>query len=116
IALGGSYAIGAVWMAHPQWGWLTQYLMWTPGIAALVLQAVRREPPRALGFRFTGAGPWVVAFLYPFAVIAACIGIGYAIRLVTGTDVIHFQPETVHANDLGVAATGLGVVALRLVR
>src|SRR5690242_13139 len=95
IALGGSYAIGAVWVAHPSWGWLSQYLMWTPGIAALVLQAVRREPPRELGFRFTGAAPWVAAFLFPFAMIAACVGIGYLLRAITGTDVIHFQPEVV---------------------
>ncbi len=116
MALGGSYAIGALWMAHPEWGWLTQYLMWTPGVAALVLQAVRREPPRALGFRFTGAGPWLAAFLYPFGMIATCIALAYAIRLVSGSDVIHFQPETMRAELFGITASGMGLVPLRLAR
>ena len=83
LALGGSAAIGSLWVARPEWWWLSQFLMWTPGIAALVLQAVRREPPRALGFAFTGAGPWLVAFVYPFGVIACCIGLAYAIRAIS---------------------------------
>lgn len=116
IALGGSYAIGAVWVARPQWGWLTQYLMWTPGVAALVLQAMAREPPRAMGFGFTRAAPWAVAFLYPFGVIGACVALGYAIGALTGADVIHFQPSTVHFDVFGVHATGLALVPLRLVR
>src|SRR5437870_4292282 len=95
-ALGGSYTIGAIWIAHPDWGWLSQYLMWSPGAAGLVLQALHRQPPRMMGFRFTGVGPWLAAFLYPPIVIAACIALGYAIRAVTGADVIHFQPGTVH--------------------
>jgi len=110
IALGGSYVIGAVWVAHPQWRWLSQYLMWTPAVAALVLQAIRREPPRVAGYRFTGAGPWLVAFLYPFAVVGACVGLGYVIRYATGTDVIHFQPETVKLAFLGIDGTGLALV------
>jgi membrane protease YdiL (CAAX protease family) len=116
IALGGSYAIGAFWIAHPQWGWLSQYLMWTPAVAALVLHAIRREPPRAMGFRFTGAGPWLAAFLYPFAVIAACVALGYAIRLASGADVIHFQPATVTMTILGVHASGMALLPIRLAR
>jgi len=112
IALGGSYAIGALWVAHPDKGWLSQYLMWTPGIAALVLQLVRREPPRALGFRFTGAAPWVAALLFPLAVIAACVALGYAIRAITGSDVIHFQPDTVRHEFLGIEAQGMALVPL----
>ena len=73
FALGGAYAVGALWIARPQWGWLSQYLMWTPGLAGLAVQLLRRQPPRTMGFRFTGAGPWLAAFLYPFAVIAACV-------------------------------------------
>lgn len=115
IALVGSYAIGAVWIAR-RWGWLTQYLMWTPGIAALVLQWVRREPPRALGFAFTGAGPWVAALAYPFGVIAGCIALGYAIGGLTGTDVITFQPETVRFPVFGIEASGMALVPLRLAR
>ncbi len=116
LALGGSYAIGAVWIAHPEWRWLTQFLMWTPAVAALVVHAIRREPPRAMGFAFTGAGPWLAAFLYPFGVIAACIALGYAIRLVTGAEVIRFQPEAVHIPIFGVGASGMAVVPLWLAR
>jgi membrane protease YdiL (CAAX protease family) len=115
IALGGSYLIGALWIMR-HWGWLSQYLMWTPGIAALVLQAIRREPPRALGFRFTGAGPWVVAVLYPLVLVATCIGLGYALRFVTGNDVIHFQPDAVRFKVFGIEASGLSLVPLRLTR
>lgn len=116
LAVGGSWAIGAWWVAHPSQGWISQYLMWTPGAAALLLQAVRREPPRAMGFAFTGAAPWMVALAYPFGVIAACIALGYAIRALGGGDVIHFQPSTVTMRVWGVQATGLAIVPLRLAR
>jgi membrane protease YdiL (CAAX protease family) len=116
IALGGSYAIGALWVARPQWGWLSQYLMWTPGVAAIVVQLLRREPPRAMGFAFTGAGPWLAAFAYPFAVIAACIAIGYALQATVGGDLIHFQPQAVELRVWGVARSGLAIVPLRLAR
>ena len=116
IALGGSYAIGAYWIAHPSRGWLSQYLMWTPGVAALVLQAVRREPPRAIGFRFTGAAPWLVALVYPFGVIAACVALGYGLGAVSGADVIHFQASTVRMRVWGVDGAGLAVVPMRLLR
>ena len=116
IALGGAYAVGALWLGHPRWGWLSQYLMWTPGIAGLIVQGLRRQPPRAMGFRFTGAAPWLVAFLYPIAVIASCIALAYAIRAVTSADVVHFQPETVRFKVFGIAASGLRLVPLRLAR
>jgi hypothetical protein len=114
IALGGSFAIGAVWVAHPERGWISQYLMWTPGIAALVLQLVRREAPRAEGFQFTGAGQWVVGFVYPFGMIAACVGLGYLIQAFSGADIIHFKPETVRLPVFGAERTGMELVALRL--
>jgi membrane protease YdiL (CAAX protease family) len=69
-----------------------------------------------MGFGFTGAGPWLAAFAYPSLVIAACVAIGYAIRGVTGADVIHFQPETVRFQVSGIAASGLGLVPLRVAR
>ncbi len=116
IALGGSAAIGSLWVARPEWWWLSQFLMWSPGIAALVLQAVRREPPRALGFAFTGAGPWVAAFVYPFAVIACCVGLAYAIQATSGLAIIHFQPETIELEVFGVHTAGLQAVPLRLAR
>jgi hypothetical protein len=116
IAVLGSWSIGAIWAARPQWGWLTQFLMWTPGVAALVLQAIRHEPPGALGFRFTGAAPWLAAIAYPFAVMGGCIALAYAIRLTTGRDVIHFQPQMVHTTFVGVHASGLATLPLRLLR
>ena len=115
LALSGSFAIGAVWIAHPEWGWLSQFLMWTPAVAALVVQAIRREPPRAMGFAFTGAGPWLAAFLYPFGVIAACVALGYAIRAATGAEVIRFQPDAVRS-FFGVEASGLALVPPVLAR
>jgi membrane protease YdiL (CAAX protease family) len=116
VALGGSYAIGAYWLAHPDRGWLSQYMMWTPGIAGLLVQALRREPPRTMGFRFTGAAPWLVAFFYPIGVIATCIAIAYAIQLISGVGVVHFQPDAVRFKVFGVAASGLGLVPLRFAR
>jgi membrane protease YdiL (CAAX protease family) len=114
LALAGSYAVGAVWIAHPERGWITQFLMWSPAVAALVVQAIRREAPRAMGFRFTGVGPWLAAIAYPFAVIAACLVLAHAIELVTGAEVIHYQPDTVRRTVFGVDATGLALVPLRL--
>ena len=116
VALGGSFALGAYWVTHPDKGWLSQYLMWMPGIAGLLVQALRREPPRTMGFRFTGAAPWLVAFLYPIAVITLCIGLGYGVQLFTGADVIHFQPEAVSFKVWGIPATGLELVPLRFAR
>ena len=114
IALGGSMAIGSLWVARPAWWWLSQFLMWTPGIAALVLQAIRREPPRALGFAFTGAGPWVGALVYPFGVIACCVGLAYAIGAISGAPIIWFQPETIELKVWGVQTEGLATVPVRL--
>jgi hypothetical protein len=106
----------AYWLAHPDRGWLSQYMMWTPGVAGLLVQALRREPPRTMGFHYTGAAPWLAAFFYPIALIAACIAIAYALRFVSGADVIHFQPEAMHFKVFGVAASGLGLVPLRFAR
>ena len=116
IALAGSYTIGAVWITHPRWGWLSQFLMWSPGIAGLVVQGLRREAPRTMGFAIGKRAPWLIAFVYPFGVIAACVLLAYAIRAVTGADIIHYQPQTVHLEVYGMAATGLDLVPLRLLR
>lgn len=116
IAVGGGWLVGALWVARPEWGWLSQFLMWTPGVAALVVLALRREPPRTLGFEYTGAGPWVAAYLYPFAVIGACIALAYAIRAVTGTDVIHLSDQMPKMEMFGVEASGVTLAALRIVR
>ena len=113
IALGGSYLIGWYWVTHPRHGWITQFLMWTPAVAALVLQAIRREPPRALGFRIDGAGPWIAAVLYPFAMISACLALAYLLQAVIGGDIIHYQGEVMSAEIFGVEASGVRLLPLR---
>jgi membrane protease YdiL (CAAX protease family) len=116
IALGGSYVIGVVWAAHPAWGWITQFMMWTPGIAGLTVQALRREPPRTMSFGLGSCGwrPWAVAFLYPFAVIAACVVLAYCVRTVGGSGVIWFQPEHVNSYVFGTNRPGMAAVPVRL--
>jgi len=117
LTLAGSFALGAVWATHPQWGWLSQLLMWSPGVAALIVMlAIRREPPRAMGFAFTGASPWLAALLYPFGVIACCVLIARGLGAVTGADVIHLQADTVRFKVFGVEAVGFGLVPLRILR
>ncbi len=116
IALGGSYAIGIVWVRHPSWGWLSQFLMWTPGIAGLLVQGLRREPPRTMGFAIGRPLPWLVAFVFPFCVIATCVVLAYALRAITGADIIHFQPEVVTRMLFGTKATGLDLVPVLLTR
>jgi membrane protease YdiL (CAAX protease family) len=113
LALGLGYAVGWYWVTHPQRGWITQFLMWTPAVAALVLQAIRREPPRALGFRFNGPGPWIAAVLYPFVVIGACLVLAYLLQAVIGGDIIHFQPDAVRGVVFGVERSGLGMAPAR---
>jgi membrane protease YdiL (CAAX protease family) len=113
LALGGGWAVGAYWVTHKEAWWVSQFLMWTPGVAALVLQAIRREPPRALGFRFQHGGAWVAAVLYPFALIASCLALAYAIQAFTASDIIHFQPEQVKEKIFGLERSGLDLVPIR---
>src|SRR4051794_729193 len=45
---------------------IIQALMCVPGLLALTFMwGLHREPPRAVGFAFTGWGPWVFALLFP---------------------------------------------------
>src|SRR4051812_17844690 len=89
-----SWLIGWQWIRHPERGWLTQWLMCTPGLVGVALSyLIRREPPRAVGLAFTGPWPWVVAFLYTFGMAAVAIAFAYAIRGLTGdSSFIYFQP------------------------
>jgi membrane protease YdiL (CAAX protease family) len=110
LALGLGYAVGWYWVTHPKQGWITQFMMWCPAVAALVLQAIRREPPRALGFRFEGAGVWIAAFLYPVALVGACVALAYLLQAVIGGDIIHFQPEVMPGKRFGSDESGLRLV------
>ncbi len=114
LALGLSYGVFAMVSAVPSARWLIQFLMWCPAVAALILQAIRREPPRALGFSFTGWAPWVVAFLYPFGVIAACVLLAFALQAASGSDLIHWQPDAVRLSVFGADRVGLQSVPWQL--
>lgn len=120
LTLSISWLIGWQWVRHPEQGFLTQWLMCTPGIVGVVLSyVIRREPPRAVGLAFTGAWPWIVALLYPFAMAAAAIALAYAIRVITGdSSFIYFQPEAVKTGGwLGLPLRpGLALVWVRMLR
>jgi membrane protease YdiL (CAAX protease family) len=90
--------------------------MWTPGLAALVIHLWRREPPRAMGFAFTGVAPWLAAFFYPLAVVTICIALAYTAQAVTGRALIHYQPDAVRAPVFGIVASGWKLAGLRLLR
>jgi hypothetical protein len=115
-----SWAIGWMWIRYPEKGWLTQWMMWAPGLVGLGLSWVlRREPPAAAGLGLGSPGPWLVAFLYPFFLVAVAVVLGYAVRLVTGdARFIYFQPEAVMTGGwLGLPRRpGLSLVWLRLLR
>ncbi|MBS2025771.1 MAG: CPBP family intramembrane metalloprotease [Deltaproteobacteria bacterium] len=114
LALGLGELVGWLWIASPGKGWLTQFLMWTPGVAALLLTTlVRKEPPRALGFSFTGTGPWLAAYLYPFGVFTGCIALAYACDAVLRTQLIVFHPEVMKATFFGAEHQGLSLLGWR---
>jgi membrane protease YdiL (CAAX protease family) len=116
LALTGAYLLGAAQVLRPDRVWLTQFRMWMPGLAGLAVMALRREPPRLMGFAFARPAAWLAAFAYPFGVIAACVALAYLLRRISGSDVIHFQPATVRMEVYGVTATGMALVPLRLAR
>ena len=115
-----SWTIGWLWVHHPERGWLTQYLMCTPGVVGICLSwLLRREPPRAIGLEFTGAGPWLFALVYPFCVAGAAIGMAYVVRAITGDlGFIHFQPAAVQTGGwLGFPRRpGLSLVWIKFLR
>lgn len=99
LTLLGSWAIGWLWIRHPERGWLTQWLMCTPALVGIALSwLLRREPLRAIGLEFTGPWPWLLALVYPFFVAALAIALAYGVSAVTddssfvgaGQDVLFF--------------------------
>ena len=90
LAVLGSWTIFGVLGGPGRWQ-VVQWVMFWPAIAGFgVAWLFRREPPRATGFEYTGALPWLAAFFYPLAMVAAEVGLAYALRLD-----IRFQPEAV---------------------
>ncbi|TMA24673.1 MAG: CPBP family intramembrane metalloprotease [Deltaproteobacteria bacterium] len=90
LAVLGSWTIFGVLGGPGRWQ-VVQWVMFWPAIAGFgVAWLFRREPPRAAGFEYTGALPWLAAFFYPLAMVAAEVGLAYALRLD-----IRFQPEAV---------------------
>ena len=96
VAILGAWAIFALY-APGRW-WIVQWVMSWPAIAGFGLAFLfRREPPRAAGFEYTGAGPWLFAIFYPWLFEAAALALGYTVRAATGDGAfIHYQPEQVH--------------------
>jgi membrane protease YdiL (CAAX protease family) len=89
VALIGSWSLFA-FRAPGRW-WIIQWLMTWPAIAGFALAWLfRREPPRAAGFDYTFAAPWLLAFFYPLLMVAAEVGLAYALRID-----IRFQPARV---------------------
>jgi membrane protease YdiL (CAAX protease family) len=102
LSLGISWAIGFYWIRHPQHGWLSQYMMATPGVVGCACAFVfHREPPRAAGFAFTGWLPWLVAAIYPLILVAAALGLTYAVA----PQLIVYQPEKISGAVAPLALT-----------
>lgn len=120
LTLLGSWAIGWLWVRNPEQGWLTQWLMCTPALVGLSLSwLLHREPPRAIGLEYTGARPWLLAFLYPFFLVALAIALAYAVRAITAhRGFIYFQPEAVFTGGwLGLPRRrGLSLIWVNVLR
>jgi membrane protease YdiL (CAAX protease family) len=117
-----AWAFGFAWAFHVpvvseqhRW-WLIFAAMCSPGVVGLgCAWLFHREPPRAMGFEFTGALPWVVALLYPLAFEAVAIPLAYAVRAVTGNaSFIHYTPEHVGWQLFGHVERGAGTIPLAL--
>src|SRR5262249_41962905 len=80
------------------WNSLT---MITLGVVGLMLSwLLRREPPRATGFSFSGWKPYFAAFLFPPAVQMLAIALAYAYRsLASDPDFIAYTPTNPAGSD-----------------
>ena len=115
LTLGIAYILAAIFhLTGERYGVIIHALMCVPGLLALIFMwGVRREPPRAVGFTFTGWKPWVVALVLPLGVEAVAVALAYAVRAVTGRgDFIFFQPENVQASFFGLKSQGLAALPL----
>ncbi len=76
-----SWAVGAWWLLDERRVILVRLLMCVPALVAFgCAWAFRREPPRTAGLALDRAWPWVVAVLYPLAMIAAATLLAFAVR------------------------------------
>ena len=120
ITLALAYALAAVFhFTGERYGIIIHALMCVPGLLALIFMwTFRREPPRAVGFEFTGWKPWIAALFFPIGFEIVALALAYGVRGVTGrTDFIFFQPENVQTTFLGWEFQGidaLPVIAGRL--
>ncbi|MBS1783940.1 MAG: CPBP family intramembrane metalloprotease [Acidobacteria bacterium] len=116
LALPLSWAVGALWLHDETRVWLIRLLMCVPAFVAIGCAFVfRREPPRAVGFAFTGWKPWLLAMLYPFLMTAFCLALAYGWKAAGHPDFIVFQPQalSVHLSKTQAVqgAAVLGVFA-----
>lgn len=109
-----SYTLAAIFLlTGERHGVLIRALMCVPGVMAVAIAwSFRREPPRAAGFEFRGWRPWAAALLFPLAFEVVAVLLAYAVRLATGRrDFIHFQPENLSIQFVGLNLTGLSALA-----
>ena len=99
LALLLSWAVGALWLQDEHRVWLIRLLMCVPAFVAIgCAWAFRREPPRAVGFAFTGWKPWALAMVYPFLMAAFCLLLAFAWQAAGHPGFIVFQPGELTAH------------------
>ena len=85
IALPIAWLLAAWWFqpGHPRM--LAFVIGWVPALVGLACAAAfRREPPRAMGFDFTGWSPWLAGIAFPLAVTGLAVGVGFLLENVLG--------------------------------
>jgi len=71
---------------------------WVPALVAIACaRTFRGEPPRSMGFEFTGWSPWVAAVAFPLAVTGLAIGVGLLVQHALGIpDLVRADPGRLH--------------------
>ena len=94
-----SWAVGAWWLHDERQAVLIHLLMCVPAFVGIgCAWAFRREPPRAVGFAFTGWKPWLLAMVYPLVMVIFCLLLAYGWQAASGrAGFIIFQPQAVSA-------------------
>jgi hypothetical protein len=115
LTLAIAYALAAAFhLTGERYGILIRVLMCVPGMMAfLFMWTIRREPPRAVGFAFTGWKPWVAALLFPLCLETVAVALAYGVRALSGrADFIYFQPENIRAQFMGWKLQGMPALTL----
>src|SRR5262249_4207267 len=113
LTLALAYSLGAMFvLTGARHLMLLHVLMCMPGTVALMLMwFLRHEPPRVVGFEFTGWGSWGIAAAYPLAFVAAALMVAYGVRAISGhQDFIVFDSNNVQNVVLGHRFQGLSNV------